>query len=304
MGSNYDLSTYSRDGCVVDYAKLPLEVAWGQATLNPTAVMESKRVSLPVWTKARSQRPASQVTGASKLSDRSDLPSASRLLTPAPNHDRTRPLHPDLRRGGAHAPGRGPRHRPAGPAGEAEPGEGRGLRVRRAADRHRVGAVRPAVLRRRAAVRDLRRGDWRSSSRGRWCSARANRAADESQPVAGATERPRRPADLPGTAGVAPARRRRSRRREVAGLGRVRRTSWCSSACCWSASPTCGGAATWNGCAARRRRSNTDPKPARVRERRVRSIPMGLLEGTMEDGFMVTNLEWAINWGASRACGR
>ena len=24
---------------------------------------------------------------------------------------------------------------------------------------------------------------------------------------------------------------------------------------------------------------------------------MGLLEGRMEDGFMVTNLEWAINWG-------
>ena len=42
---------YTRDGCVVDYAKLPLEVAWGQATLNPTAVHESKRVSLPVWTK-------------------------------------------------------------------------------------------------------------------------------------------------------------------------------------------------------------------------------------------------------------
>jgi len=51
MGSNFDLSTFGRDGCVVDYAKLPLEVAWGQATLNPTAVMESKRVSLPVWTK-------------------------------------------------------------------------------------------------------------------------------------------------------------------------------------------------------------------------------------------------------------
>ena len=45
MGSNYDLSTFSRDGCVVDYAKLPLEVAWGQATLNPTAVQESKRIS-------------------------------------------------------------------------------------------------------------------------------------------------------------------------------------------------------------------------------------------------------------------
>jgi NADH-quinone oxidoreductase subunit I len=51
MGSNHDISTYTRDGCVVDYAKLPLEVAWGEATLNPTAVYESKRVALPVWTK-------------------------------------------------------------------------------------------------------------------------------------------------------------------------------------------------------------------------------------------------------------
>jgi NADH-quinone oxidoreductase subunit I len=60
MGSNYDISTYTRDGCLVDYAKLPLEVAWGQATLNPTAVQESKRVSLPVWTKgAEPQKPTS-----------------------------------------------------------------------------------------------------------------------------------------------------------------------------------------------------------------------------------------------------
>jgi NADH-quinone oxidoreductase subunit I len=51
MGSNFDLSTFTRDGCVVDYAKLPLEVASGQATLNPTNVQESKRISLPVWTK-------------------------------------------------------------------------------------------------------------------------------------------------------------------------------------------------------------------------------------------------------------
>jgi NADH-quinone oxidoreductase subunit I len=51
MGSTFDLSTYTRDNCVVDYAKLPLEVAWGQATLNPTAVAESKRISLPVWVK-------------------------------------------------------------------------------------------------------------------------------------------------------------------------------------------------------------------------------------------------------------
>lgn len=51
MGSNYDLSCYSRDGCIVDYAKLPLETAWGQATLNPTAVSESKVLSQPVWVK-------------------------------------------------------------------------------------------------------------------------------------------------------------------------------------------------------------------------------------------------------------
>jgi NADH-quinone oxidoreductase subunit I len=51
MGSNYDISCYSRDGCIVDYAKLPLEVAWGQATLNPTAVAASKLVAEPVWVK-------------------------------------------------------------------------------------------------------------------------------------------------------------------------------------------------------------------------------------------------------------
>jgi NADH-quinone oxidoreductase subunit I len=60
MGSNHDISCYTRDGCVVDYAKLPLEVAWGQATLSPTAVLESKRVSLPVWVKgAEPQKPTS-----------------------------------------------------------------------------------------------------------------------------------------------------------------------------------------------------------------------------------------------------
>ena len=51
MGSNFDLSCYSRDGCVVDYAKLPLDVAWGHATLNPTAVSESKVLYEPVWVK-------------------------------------------------------------------------------------------------------------------------------------------------------------------------------------------------------------------------------------------------------------
>jgi NADH-quinone oxidoreductase subunit I len=52
MGATYDLSAYTRDNCIVDYAKLPLEVAWGPDTLNPTVVQESKKVSLPVWTKS------------------------------------------------------------------------------------------------------------------------------------------------------------------------------------------------------------------------------------------------------------
>ena len=51
MGSTYDQSCFSRDGCIVDFAKLPLEVAWGQASLNPTAVAASKLVTEPVWTK-------------------------------------------------------------------------------------------------------------------------------------------------------------------------------------------------------------------------------------------------------------
>jgi len=63
MGSNFDLSTFGRDGCVVDYAKLPLEVAWGQATLNPTAVQESKRISLPVWTKTAAPPSAAEASG-------------------------------------------------------------------------------------------------------------------------------------------------------------------------------------------------------------------------------------------------
>lgn len=48
MGATHDLSSYSRDGCVVDFSKLPLEIAWGRATLNPTAVAQSKAISRPV----------------------------------------------------------------------------------------------------------------------------------------------------------------------------------------------------------------------------------------------------------------
>ena len=48
MGATHDLSCYSRDGCIVDFARLPLDVAWGRATLNPTAVAESKVIVQPV----------------------------------------------------------------------------------------------------------------------------------------------------------------------------------------------------------------------------------------------------------------
>ena len=48
MGGTLDLSCYSRDGCIVDYSRLPLDVAWGRASLNPTAVSESKTVSISV----------------------------------------------------------------------------------------------------------------------------------------------------------------------------------------------------------------------------------------------------------------
>src|SRR5256714_73439 len=51
MGSTHVQSCYSRDGCMVDFAKLPLEVAWGQASLNPTAIAASKLTAEPVWTK-------------------------------------------------------------------------------------------------------------------------------------------------------------------------------------------------------------------------------------------------------------
>lgn len=48
MGSSHDLSCYSRDGCIVDFSRLPVEVAWGRSTLNPTVVALSKTVTRPV----------------------------------------------------------------------------------------------------------------------------------------------------------------------------------------------------------------------------------------------------------------
>lgn len=48
MGSSHDLSCYSRDGCLVDFSRLPVEIAWGRATLDPLAVAQSKAVVRPV----------------------------------------------------------------------------------------------------------------------------------------------------------------------------------------------------------------------------------------------------------------
>jgi NADH-quinone oxidoreductase subunit I len=48
MGATHDLSCYSRDGCIVDYSRLPVEIAWGRATLNPEAVAKSKVITEPV----------------------------------------------------------------------------------------------------------------------------------------------------------------------------------------------------------------------------------------------------------------
>ncbi|MDA7950126.1 MAG: 4Fe-4S binding protein [Pirellulaceae bacterium] len=44
MGSTLDLSSYLREGAIVDFARLPLEIAWGSNTLNPTVVAESKKI--------------------------------------------------------------------------------------------------------------------------------------------------------------------------------------------------------------------------------------------------------------------
>jgi NADH-quinone oxidoreductase subunit I len=48
MGWSHDLSCYQRDGCQVDFARLPLEVAWGKASLEPLAVANAKLVTQPV----------------------------------------------------------------------------------------------------------------------------------------------------------------------------------------------------------------------------------------------------------------
>jgi NADH-quinone oxidoreductase subunit I len=48
LGASYDLSCFCREGCIVDFSRLPLEIAWGRATLNPTVVAASKVIQNPV----------------------------------------------------------------------------------------------------------------------------------------------------------------------------------------------------------------------------------------------------------------
>ena len=47
MGQSHDLSCYTRDGCVVDFCKLPEEIAWGETSLNPALVARTKTVTVP-----------------------------------------------------------------------------------------------------------------------------------------------------------------------------------------------------------------------------------------------------------------
>jgi len=51
MGHQYDISCYARERCTVDFTRIPLETAWGEATLNQDVVGGSKAVAEPVWDK-------------------------------------------------------------------------------------------------------------------------------------------------------------------------------------------------------------------------------------------------------------
>ncbi len=48
MGRSHDLSCYSREGCIVDFSRLPLDIAWGDTTLTPAVVALAKTISEPV----------------------------------------------------------------------------------------------------------------------------------------------------------------------------------------------------------------------------------------------------------------
>lgn len=47
MGSSEDLSRCSREGCIVDFSRLPAEVAWGPSTLDPVVAARYKAITRP-----------------------------------------------------------------------------------------------------------------------------------------------------------------------------------------------------------------------------------------------------------------
>jgi hypothetical protein len=42
MGSTHEFRYYTREGCRVDFTRLPLETVWGKTMLKPLAVAQSK----------------------------------------------------------------------------------------------------------------------------------------------------------------------------------------------------------------------------------------------------------------------
>ena len=48
MGASHDLRCYCRVGTIVVFARLPVDVAWGRSTINPTAVSAAKVIVDPV----------------------------------------------------------------------------------------------------------------------------------------------------------------------------------------------------------------------------------------------------------------
>ena len=267
---HYDQSCFSRDGCIVDFAKLPLEMAWGQATLNPTAVAaieDECRCRSGRSRPTRRSRPQPRRHRAAQLRATSmrracmtELVALSARCSSAVGVG-VLAVEPDRSASCSARPSRTPE-------------KGDDLRMRRADHRQRVGSVRPALLRRRAAVRDLRRGNGVllpvggrvRQGESSWPTNTAVEQRMAVEPIAAGT-----PAKPTGTAAIDAAATNRW-------PGSRSSTSWSSSACCWSASPTCGSAATSTGSAARPAAERSQ------RPQRRRSVTWVWLEGRFEEG--------------------
>ena len=58
MGSTYDQSCFSRDGCIVDFAKLPRGGRLGPGDAEPDGRRRLEAAAEPVWTKPPDPAPA------------------------------------------------------------------------------------------------------------------------------------------------------------------------------------------------------------------------------------------------------